>query len=247
MFKKLLASVGIGSAKVDTVLNTEHLLPGQVFNAEIIVIGGDVAQEISGLELALMTKVKVEHDDGYSFQNHVLQSWKLTEKFTITPNEIKKIPFSAQLHPETPITEIHTRQNHSLVWLATGLKIDMAIDPSDSDAIFVYPNDVIKACMNTMEAMGYNLVKADAEKGYISCHGFSSQSGCYQEMEYKPSGFDFLGIKEVELSFIPEANQTHVLIELDRAFRNDGYISFSFYHDEANIASINQKLTELLQ
>lgn len=247
MFKKLLASVGIGAAKVDTVLNTEHLLPGQIFNAEIIVMGGDVEQEISGLELALMTKAKVENDDGYAFHNHVLQSWRITDKFTIAPDEVKKIPFSAQLHPETPITEIHTKQNHTLVWLATGLNIDMAVDPSDMDPIFVYPNDVIKACMNTMEAIGYNLVKADVEKGYINSGNFNSQSGCYQEMEYKPSGFGLFGINEVEFSFIPEAHQTHVLIELDRAFRNDGYVSLSFHHDEASIASIHHELESLLK
>ena len=34
MFKKILASVGIGAAKVDTVLETEHLQPGQLFNAQ---------------------------------------------------------------------------------------------------------------------------------------------------------------------------------------------------------------------
>lgn len=30
MFKKILASVGIGAAKVDTILETEHLQPGQL-------------------------------------------------------------------------------------------------------------------------------------------------------------------------------------------------------------------------
>ncbi|MAD89736.1 MAG: sporulation control protein Spo0M, partial [Pseudoalteromonas sp.] len=34
MFKKILASVGIGAAKVDTILETEHLYPGQKFQAQ---------------------------------------------------------------------------------------------------------------------------------------------------------------------------------------------------------------------
>ena len=67
MFKKILASVGIGAAKVDTVLETEHLQPGQKFNAVIVIKGGDVEQDITGLDLALMTRVKVEGEDGEYF------------------------------------------------------------------------------------------------------------------------------------------------------------------------------------
>ena len=75
MFKKILASIGVGAAKVDTVLQTEHLHPGQRFSAEIIITGGDVEQEISGLELSLMTKVKVESEEGNYFVNHVIDKW----------------------------------------------------------------------------------------------------------------------------------------------------------------------------
>lgn len=64
MFKKMLASVGIGGASVDTLLEDNRLLPGQMFNATIVVKGGNVAQRISGLDLALMTKVKVSTDNG---------------------------------------------------------------------------------------------------------------------------------------------------------------------------------------
>lgn len=247
MFKKILASIGIGSAKVDTILNTEHLLPGQDFEAQIVVTGGDVEQDISGLELALMTKAKTENDNGVSFQNHILQRWRICNEFTLSPHEIKTIPFSAKLHPETPITEITPQQNHSMVWLATGLNIDMAIDSSDMDPIFVYPNDVVRICMNTMEEMGYKLIKADVEKGFINTANFRSQSGCYQELEYKPTKMNFIGIKEVELSFVPENHQTHILIEVDRTFRGDGYINLSFGHDETSFKEIPYQLRSLLK
>lgn len=87
MFKKILASVGIGAAKVDTILQTEHLLPGQRFHAEIVIKGGDAPQELSGLELALMTKAKVESDNGSYFKNQVIQQWHLSDRKTIQPGK----------------------------------------------------------------------------------------------------------------------------------------------------------------
>lgn len=247
MFKKILASVGIGAAKVDTILQTEHLLPGQTFNAEIFIKGGDVDQELSGLELALMTKAKVETQDGSHFRNQVIQQWKISDKTTIHPDQEIRIPFSAQLHPETPITELPVGMNQSVVWIATGLSIDLAIDASDKDPLYIYPNEAVKHCMQVMEMSGYRMVKADVEKGFLSAPGFSSQSGIYQELEYRPNNHSLFGVKEVELSFIPEADRTHVLIELDRAFRGDGYVSLTIAHNQSGLEQVRHQIEQLLR
>jgi sporulation-control protein len=115
MFKKILASVGIGAAKVDTILETEHLQPGQLFNANIVITAGDVAQEIAGLDLFLMTRVKVDGEEGEYFTNHVIDQWRITDIGTVEPGEVKSIPFEARLHPETPITGINAGYNQSHV------------------------------------------------------------------------------------------------------------------------------------
>ena len=245
MFKKILASVGIGAAKVDTILETEHLYPGQKFQAQIIIEGGDVEQQVSGLELALMTRVKVESDDGEYFTNHVLDKWRISEQFTIAPSEKKVIPFEARLHSETPITELNAGYNHSFVWIETGLDIDLAIDPNDKDTLHIYPNEAVKACMQAMDKLGFSLVKADVEKGYLRASSFQSTSGCYQELEYKPNARSLFGIQEIELSFVPEAHKTHVLIELDRAFRGDGYVDLTIEHDHVNVSQLCDQLERL--
>jgi len=245
MFKKILASVGIGAAKVDTILETEHLYPGQKFQAQIIVEGGDVEQQVSGLELALMTRVKVESDDGEYFTNHVLDKWRISEQFVIAPGEKKVIPFEARLHSETPITELNAGYNHSFVWVETGLDIDLAIDPNDKDTLHIYPNEAVKACMQAMDKLGFSLVKADVEKGYLRASSFQSTSGCYQELEYRPNTRSLFGIQEIELSFVPEAHKTHVLIELDRAFRGDGYVDLTIEHDHVNVSQLCDQLERL--
>lgn len=247
MFKKILASIGIGAAKVDTVLHTDQLQPGQKFYAEIIIKGGDVEQELSGLELALMTKVKVEAEDGHYFADHKIDSWVLVDKRVIGINEELRIPFEARLHPETPITQISEGYNQSVVWLATGLNIDMALDASDKDPLYIYPNEAVKTTMQAMDKLGFKLVKTDVEKGYLSAPSFRSVSGCYQELEYRPSGLRVFGTKEVELSFVPEARRTHVLIEIDRAFSSDGYIDLTIEHDDVCLSTLCDKLEHLLK
>ncbi len=245
MFKKILASVGIGAAKVDTVLETEHLQPGQKFNAVIVIKGGDVDQEISGLDLALMTRVKVESDDGEYFTNHVIEKWRITDIGMIAAGAEKHIPFEARLHSETPITEINAGYNQSHVWLETGLDIDLALDPTDRDALHIYPNDAVSTLMEAMDRLGFSLVKADVEKGYLKASTFQSHSGCYQELEYRPNSRSLFGLQEIELSFVPEAHKTHVLIELDRAFRGDGYVDLTIEHDHVNLSQLCDQLERL--
>jgi sporulation-control protein len=245
MFKKVLASIGIGAAKVDTVLHTEHLQPGQKFSAEVIITAGDVEQDISGLELALMTKVKVESDEGDYFADHVLEKWSIVDQRTLTPGEELRIPFEARLHSETPITQISQGLNQSVVWIATGLNIDFALDATDRDPVYVYPNEAVKTFMQAMEKLGYKLVKSDVEKGYLRTSNFNSTSGCYQELEYKPAGLKVFGPKEVELSFVPEAHKTHVLIEIDRMFGSDGYVDLTIEHDQVNLSQICDQLEHI--
>ncbi|MGL5147278.1 MAG: sporulation protein [Plesiomonas shigelloides] len=243
MFKKLLAAVGIGGAKVDTRLHQSRLLPGQAVCATIVVQGGDAAQQIDGIDLALMTKVKVSTDNGEYFKNHCLGRWRVAESFEIQPNEIRELPFRAQLHPETPFTELPVRNNQCYVWLQTGVDIDLAIDPGDADALQIVPTPVVNHVLSAMGELGFALTKADVEQGYLSAPGFRSRSGCYQELEFHPRSFGFSSLREVEISVVCDEHETHLLIELDRAFRGDGYQSFSM----ANTASASEVLFRLKQ
>lgn len=248
MFKKLLASIGIGAARVDTILHTEHLQPGQTFHADIVINGGDVAQDLSGLELTLITSAKIEtEDDGTHFVDHVIQTWQLIDTITLQPHEEVRLPFSAQLHPETPVTELNVHNNQCHVWLTTGLNIDMGVDASDRDTLHIHPNEAMARCMETMEHAGYKMQKADTEKGVLNAAGFRSHSGIYQELEYRPASSSFFGVKEVELSFLPEAEQTHVLIELDRSFRGDSYCTLTIPHTPQGLACIPEQLESLLR
>ncbi len=227
MFKKLLASVGIGGAKVDTILTTEIVCPGDNISANIVIMGGESEQEISGLDLALMTRVKVERDDTEMVVNKSLAHWHIADQFVIQPGEVKEIPFNATLPFETPISSNGARNNQSRVWIATGLNIDMAIDANDKDALNVIATSTQNKVLQAMDNCGYSLVKADVEEGQLRGNGFVSTTGCYQELEFRPNKFALFGLSEVEISFVATIDTTHILLELDRNFGGDTYRSLS--------------------
>lgn len=244
MFKKLLASVGVGGAEVDTLVLQETVEPGGRLAVNVVIRGGSVEQRISGLNLALLTRVKVEGEEGDHYRNQPLQSWQLSEAFTLQPGEQREFPLQLDIHSETPLTALACYRNQCRVWLQTGLEIDLALDADDNDELRVVPTAAMANFMQAMESLGFQLAKADVEAGYLQAQQFRSSTGCYQELEYKPAGL-LNSIQEVEVSFVPQGGQTHALIEVDRFLRGDGYTAMS-WDQTASVAELQARLRQLL-
>ena len=246
MFKKLLSSVGIGAATIDLQLESDRLQPGGRFKGRFVCKGGEVEQTIEGLTLALMTRAEVESGDNEHEQNFALETWKIPERFTLAPNETKTIDLDGVISDETPLTELNCANNRSRVWLQSGLDIDRAIDPNDRDMLQVHPTPAQAAFLEAMDQAGFRMMRADVEKGYLQGQGFRSKSGCYQEIEYRPSGMGRWSVKEVEVSFVAEESRTNVLIEIDRVVRGDGYVSLTLNHNSINVDAIASEIRRIL-
>ncbi|MEZ8028480.1 sporulation protein [Enterovibrio norvegicus] len=244
MFKKLKASLGIGAAKVDTVLDNESVYQGAMLTGTIHIKGGDIEQQVDAISLKLCTEVKVESDDSVSYQNFILGSMQAVDPFVIQPGEERSISFDMPLHDETPITAVSANYNQSKVWVETSLDIDFAIDPTDRDYLEIRPLPAVQRVISLLESEGYRMVKADVEQGQLNGNGFSSRSGCYQELEFQNSGF--FSKKEIELSFILDGDRIHCLAEIDRAMgRGDMYRSFTISRN-ASDAEVQQALSSTL-
>lgn len=244
MFRKLLSAVGVGGATVDTRLETPIVQPGERFRVEVQVHGGEVRQVIEGLQLAVVTRVEIEAGDHEFVGHHVLQHWTVADGFELQPDERQTIPFEAVLHPETPVTELACRDNRSRVWLQTGLAIDMAKDASDRDPLRVAPTPAMRAFLAAMQTCGFALRTADVEKGFLNAKTFRSRSGCYQELEFRPVSSGYGLLQQVEVSFVPEEQRTHVLLEIDRTFRGDGFRAFTIDHRQIDEASLVERIRE---
>ncbi len=227
MFKKLKASLGIGSAQVDTILDEMSVFQGATLTGKVHIIGGEVEQQIDAITIKLNTEMKVEVEDSFNYQTFTIDQLKAVEPFVIQPNEEKQIPFQLKLHDETPITLVNALKNQCHVWLETTLDIGFAMDPRDRDYIEVKPLPVVSQVIQAIEQAGFNMVKADVEKGFLRGGSFSSRSGIYQELEFCNKGF--VSTKEIELSFILEGQVVHCLAEIDRSLSlsGDQYRSFT--------------------
>ncbi len=237
MLNKLLAKVGIGSAKVDTVLKNTTLTQGDMVEGIVHIQGGKVDQDINKVTISVMTRAKaVRISDGEEETYHTsmaIGKIQVDQPMKVEAQQKYEIPFSLKLPSETPITSIASGKNESKVWIYTDLDIESGFDSGDRDYLTILPHPAVEMMINRFLAGGFTFKKVDVEKGYLKTPSFSSSSGIYQEVEMRPASAGIFNwssrtINEVELSFILEDDLVHLLVEIDRSFSGDGYVSVSY-------------------
>lgn len=206
----LLNRIGIGSAEVDTILETETVQPGDKVPAHIEIEGGSDEQEVDDIELAVMTRYEIETEDGTSYNNVAIHETELTSGFTIEEGEERTINAGEiQIPVTTPPTIGKTK-----VWVQTGLDIDWSVDPTDQDNLTVEPGPYMEALMEAVEGLGFSI--SEVENTKASRFG----SGKFvQEFEYRPThGSQYASdLDEIELFPTRQANGLDVAVEVDKS------------------------------
>ncbi|MBB6097524.1 sporulation-control protein [Deinobacterium chartae] len=210
-FKRVMASVGIGSARVDTRLERSELRIGENFRGVVHLEGGSVAQDIEGITLSLCTRYK--HDDNY--HTTVLDTLRTNERFTLRPGEVREIPFQWLLPFETPLSMGNAR-----VWIQTGASVAAAVDPGDQDHLRVLPNAPVEALFSALQGAGFRFKNSEVEHA----PRMSRRGGVVQEFEFYPSPEFARDVQEVELVLFPGHDFVDVLLEVDRRAR--GFAAF---------------------
>ncbi|AUI84956.1 sporulation control protein Spo0M [Vibrio azureus] len=215
--KKTLASFGIGSAKVDSILHQDVLYPGQTIDVSIHVYGGATQQPIDNIELKLCCRYIAEAPDDRGArhtqrsrriaQTHVLAQWTLPYGFTIHPGEDRVFDITLEVPWNTPITI-----GDAKVWLETGLDISMALDPTDKDILTVRPDPVMDAILSALESQGLRIRQVECEE----VKGFALPF--VQEFEMVPVDGPYHGMWR-ELEFVAHRDETALGLwfEVDRA------------------------------
>lgn len=210
LFKRMLASVGIGSSQVDTRLESDQLTPGEEVRGVVVIQGGHVEQQVSSIYLQLMTQYIRERDDKKIAETCVIRRFRISEPITVGPGETIQVPFQFPLPPETPTTIGRTP-----VWLKTSLDIDNALDPTDHDYVQVHPHPSVRTVLEAVHHLGFRLRKTENEYSPTLGRGLPF----VQEFEFAPSPAYRGRLDELELVFFPNAHGVDVLIEVDRRAR----------------------------
>lgn len=150
MIRKLLSTIGIGSARVETTLKNPTVEIGSVLEGEVHVKGGKVRQEIDGIEIKLVvTYYREQESSEIRFISNILNRIDLRGYFEIEPNKEKIIPFKIDIPYDTPVSIGECR-----IDVVTKVDIEDAPDPKDLDPIHIFDKDV-EFLLKTIEKKGY--------------------------------------------------------------------------------------------
>ncbi|WP_226666703.1 sporulation protein [Metabacillus litoralis] len=209
-FNKILASVGIGSSKVDTKLTHSSIRVGEDVEGIVEVTGGSVEQAIEEIYLTVNTNFEKEDDDRIIHTQAVISTVKLNEPFIIMPGEKKTIPFQFTLPLDTPISAGSTK-----VWIQTGIDIKGSVDPTDRDIVTILPNQLMEETLEAFQNLGFVMRKV---KNEAASYKIRKRLPFIQEFELVPTeGPYYRKFDEVEVIFFPiSETKMDVIIEVDR-------------------------------
>ncbi|SOC36381.1 sporulation protein [Ureibacillus acetophenoni] len=229
-FNKVLASIGIGSSKVDTKLAKSSYEAGEIIRGEVEIYGGNVEQQIDAIFLTLYTTYIKEVDDHKYTSKAPIEKYRVSEPFVIKPNERKTLPFSFQLPYDMPITVGSTK-----VWIKTELDIRSGADSEDKDYIDIRPSGIAARLLNEVQNLGFVLRKAECEK---ASYKYRSKYPFIQEFEYVPVSGPFRGrLDELEIVFLSQTEtQVDILMQVDRRARGfGGFLAEALDADESHV------------
>lgn len=200
--KRILASIGIGGATVDTVFPRAKCSPGDTVTADVELYGGETTQEIEGIYFDLKTRLSEGADD-----ERVIGEFTVDETITLSPDEEQTIPADIHLPRWAPLT-----QNAVSVWVETGLDIDWAKDPTDEDQIEIVPDEYTATLFTAVEELGFALQGSTlSETPYLDDRPFA------QKFAFRPTESQFApDLDDLRLTIMPRADDLRVFLELDR-------------------------------
>lgn len=251
LFNKVFASIGIGAATVDTKLERDTLVPGEAVKGIVEIRGGSVEQQIDAIYLSLYTTYLKESDERKYTVNALIDQVRLNEPFVIKSQETKQIPFSFELPIDTPISMGRTK-----IWVATGLDIKNAVDPSDKDFIKVVPNPLMEAVLNVVNDLGFRLREVECEE---APYRIRKRLPFVQEFEFVPITGTYRGkLDELEIVFFPSSStMTDIYMQVDRKARGlGGFLAEALEMDESHVhftvssgdlPSLREKINSVIQ
>jgi len=216
-FRRLLSSIGIGAATVDTRLEKNEFVPGEEVRGVVEVKGGGTDQEIEGINLIVQAPYERESGDHKVTEYGEVGRFGVAGKMNLGDGTHENIPFAFRLPYETPLS-----MGRSRVAVRTALDVRMALDPSDEDPIDVRPNRTQGAILAALESLGFRLREAETVQ---LPHHLRGKSGLPfgQELEFVARSGEFRGrLDELEIVMFAYEGGVDVMLQVDRRARGLG-------------------------
>ncbi|MEU7844155.1 sporulation protein [Micromonospora sp. NPDC049114] len=215
VFRRLMKAMGVGGPSVETVLADPDCRPGGQLEGHVHVLGGDHQVEIDHVTLGLVTRVEVESGDNDYDTTQEFHRQRVTGAFRLEPGQRHDLPFRFDVPWETPVTELYGQHLHGMTMgLRTELEVARAVDSSDLDAVSVHPLPAQERLLEALLRLGFRFARADVERGHL--YGVRQTLPFYQEIEFNPAPQYARSINQLEVTFIADARQMQVVLEVDK-------------------------------
>lgn len=195
---RLLSSLGIGGASVDTRLPETAFTPGETIEATVEIEGGRSEQSIDAIYFALLTR-----DDA---GDHVIGEFQVIEPFTMPAAESRTVTNEVTIPRWTPVT----RAGHR-VWLKTGLDVAWAVDPNDEDDIEVVPGPYLEALFGAVDELEFDPRGSSLrepvwleDRPFAQAFRFEPRSGAYRD-----------DVDALTIVCVPRETELRTVIEID--------------------------------
>ncbi|WP_046472533.1 sporulation protein [Allosalinactinospora lopnorensis] len=212
--RRILASLGLGNASVETVLREANTVPGGALCGEVFVNGGSVDQRIEQLTVGLQARVGVERGDTEYNQTLEFTRARVGGELHLQAEAQLRVPFELPVPWEAPITSHRGQYLRGMhVGLNTQLHVAGGVDPGDLDPVAIHPLETQAVILDALERLGFAFSKADCERGRV--RATRQQLPFYQEIEYRAPGH-YPGLNELELTFVADQQGCDVVLEMDK-------------------------------
>jgi sporulation-control protein len=217
MFQKVMASFGQGGATVDARILDRNVRPGGTLHGEVLLVGGQVDQEVEALSVTLLARV--EEATAGETTDLPFQNVQLAGRELVRAGAQVKVPFEVQMPWETPVTTVYGKY---LTGMAVGLQTNLnlsrtVVDPQDVDAIPIEPVPAQHRILDAMSRIGFQFSSANLVKNRVD--GVDQQLPFFQEINFTPSPAFAKVFNGLAVTFLARPRDVQVVLDVDKRVR----------------------------
>jgi len=136
MLKKFLSTIGIGTMKVDTIVDQPIIAHGEPLTGTIYISGGQSDQLIDYIKLEILKRTECYRDDSdFDVTNELVAKHTIEMVGAVISKETRMVPFELM-----PDDRWESDAENVKLYLRTSVHIINAVDVQDEDEIIYGEN-----------------------------------------------------------------------------------------------------------
>lgn len=238
----MLASVGLGAARIDLKLDQAEVRAGEQVTGHFLITGGKAEQDIEGLSVFFMMESHHAKSLG-TIQEKIATIQISKEEFELDSGEVKKYPFQFQCPDDLPPSSINTKY-----FFVSNLEIKHAVDAHDRDFLKVKPSKKLDNFYLALKQLGFK----QTWEGLLPM-----EDGSFAQLiQYRPTSYFYGKFEEISFYYSQYKNQKEIQGVFDIVWKEkdtSNYLGFlqqkehthSFTLTEETLRSVEMTKQEL--